>query len=129
MAATARSACVARYYAAERAFEVIERGEHADDGRESALCIAVTAFDDAKTYIGLGDSSTTATDTQTDLQAASNKLRKAMEDASPEHADSTSSAEAKSITGTRSPTCPAWPRATSPTSTRATPKPTPATPP
>lgn len=38
-----------------------------------------TAFNNANAYIGVGDSSTAFAATQTDLQAASNKLRKAMD--------------------------------------------------
>lgn len=38
-----------------------------------------TAFNNANSYIGVGDSSTAFAAGQTDLQAASNKLRKAME--------------------------------------------------
>lgn len=40
---------------------------------------AVTAFSNANAYIGAGDSATAFAAAQTDLQAASNKLRKAME--------------------------------------------------
>lgn len=38
-----------------------------------------TPFNNANSYIGVGDSSTAYANTQTDLQAASNKLRKAMD--------------------------------------------------
>lgn len=38
-----------------------------------------TAFNNANAYIGVGDSSTAFAATQTDLQAATNKLRKAMD--------------------------------------------------
>lgn len=38
-----------------------------------------TAFNNANSYIGVGDSSTAHAFTQTDLQAATNKLRKAMD--------------------------------------------------
>lgn len=38
-----------------------------------------TAFNNANSYIGVGDSVTAHAFTQTDLQAASNKLRKAMD--------------------------------------------------
>lgn len=38
-----------------------------------------TAFNNANAYIGIGDSSTAAAVGQTDLQAATNKLRKAMD--------------------------------------------------
>lgn len=40
---------------------------------------AVTAFSNANAHLGVGDSSTAFAATQTDLQAATNKLRKAME--------------------------------------------------
>lgn len=38
-----------------------------------------TAFNNANAYIGVGDSTTAFSAAQTDLQAASNKLRKAMD--------------------------------------------------
>lgn len=38
-----------------------------------------TAFNNANAYIGVGDSTTAFAATQTDLQAATNKLRKAMD--------------------------------------------------
>ncbi|MBI3771462.1 MAG: hypothetical protein HY272_01965 [Gammaproteobacteria bacterium] len=40
---------------------------------------AVTAFNAANAYLGVGDSTAVFAATQTDLQAATNKLRKAME--------------------------------------------------
>lgn len=40
---------------------------------------AVTAFNNANAYIGVGDSSAAFAAAQTDLQASTNKLRKAME--------------------------------------------------
>ncbi|MAT70401.1 MAG: hypothetical protein CMJ58_12850 [Planctomycetaceae bacterium] len=40
---------------------------------------AVTAFNNANAHLGVGDSVTAFAATQTDLQAATNKLRKAME--------------------------------------------------
>lgn len=40
---------------------------------------APTAFNNANAYIGSGDSTTAFAATQTDLQAATNKLRKAMD--------------------------------------------------
>ena len=40
---------------------------------------AVTAFNNANAHLGVGDSATAFAATQTDLQAATNKLRKAME--------------------------------------------------
>lgn len=47
---------------------------------------AVTAFDNSNAYIGVGDSSTAFAAGQTDLQAATNKLRKAMEATYPQRA-------------------------------------------
>lgn len=38
-----------------------------------------TAFNNANSYIGVGDSATAFAATQTDLQAATNKMRKAMD--------------------------------------------------
>lgn len=49
----------------------------------------VTAFDNANAYIGVGDSSTAVTATQTDLQASSNKHREAMDSTYPQHTDGT----------------------------------------
>lgn len=40
---------------------------------------SITAFSNANAYIGVGDSSTAESAAQTDLQAASNKARKAMD--------------------------------------------------
>lgn len=45
---------------------------------------AVTAFNNANAYLGVGDSSTAFAKAQTDLQAASNKLRKGMEASYPQ---------------------------------------------
>jgi hypothetical protein len=47
---------------------------------------AVTEFNNANAYLGVGDSSTAFTATQTDLQAATNKLRKAMDATYPSRA-------------------------------------------
>lgn len=58
---------------------------------------SVTAFDNTNAYIGVGDSSTAAADTQTDLQAATNKLRKAMDATYPTHTDTTGTAGSKNI--------------------------------
>jgi len=44
---------------------------------------AITAFSNANATIGVGDSSTAATAGQTDLQAASNKVRKGMDPSCP----------------------------------------------
>lgn len=40
---------------------------------------SATAFNNANSYLGVGDSTTAFAASQTDLQAATNKLRKAME--------------------------------------------------
>ena len=58
----------------------------------------LTYFNNAQAAIGVGDSTTAAADTQTELQAATNHLRKAMDATYPLHTDSNSSAGAKSIT-------------------------------
>lgn len=58
----------------------------------------VTAFDNTNAYIGVGDSSTAAAATQTDLQASSNKLREAMDATYPQHTDGTSSSSNAQIT-------------------------------
>lgn len=50
---------------------------------------ALTNFANANAYIGVGDSTTAAAATQTDLQAATNKLRKAMDATYPQHTDGT----------------------------------------
>lgn len=47
----------------------------------------LTYFNNANAAIGVGDSSTAAAATQTDLQAATNKLRKAMDATYPLHTD------------------------------------------
>jgi hypothetical protein len=46
---------------------------------QAAVGAAVTAFNNANSYIGVGDSSTAFSAAQTDLVAASNKFRKAMD--------------------------------------------------
>lgn len=59
-----------------------------DAGRNAmiqlALGEAVNAFNNANAYIGAGDSSTAFAAAQTDLQAATNKLRKAMDSTYPQ---------------------------------------------
>jgi hypothetical protein len=57
----------------------------------------LTYYNNARAAIGVGDSSTAAADTQTALQAATNRLYKAMDATYPQHTDSDSSAGAKSI--------------------------------
>ena len=55
-------------------------------------------YSNARATIGVGDSSTAAADTQTALQAATNRLYKAMDATYPLHTDSDSSGAAKTIT-------------------------------
>lgn len=55
---------------------------------------ALTFFNNANAAIGAGDSTTAAAATQTDLQASTNKLRKAMDASFPAHTDGTSSGAA-----------------------------------
>lgn len=54
----------------------------------------LTYFNNGNAAIGVGDSSTAEAATQTDLQAASNKLRKAMDATYPQHTDATTSGAA-----------------------------------
>lgn len=54
----------------------------------------LTFFNNGNAHIGVGDSTTAAAATQTDLQAASNKLRKAMDATYPTHTDGTTSGAA-----------------------------------
>lgn len=51
---------------------------------QAAIGGAVTAFNNANAHIGVGDSSTAFAATQTDLQAATNKLRKAQDASYPQ---------------------------------------------
>jgi hypothetical protein len=94
-------------YAAGNAYEVIEReGNQLMHGGASTVwqCLignGTTTADDTKTYfsnaraaIGVGDSTTAAAPTQTNLQAATNKLRKAMEATYPQHTEGTASGNA-----------------------------------
>ena len=46
---------------------------------QSTIGAAVTAFNNANSYLGVGDSTTAHAVGQTDLQAATNKMRKAMD--------------------------------------------------
>lgn len=57
---------------------------------------ALQYFNNANAHIGVGNSTTAAADTQTDLQGAS-KTRKAMDATYPLHTDSTGTAGSKSI--------------------------------
>ncbi|GAA0403154.1 hypothetical protein GCM10009530_63930 [Microbispora corallina] len=58
---------------------------------------ALTYFNNSNAYLGVGDSTTGALNTQTDLQAASNKLRKAMDATYPSHTDGTTSGAASIV--------------------------------
>jgi len=57
----------------------------------------LTYFNNGNAYIGVGDSSTAAAATQTDLQAAANKLRKVMDATYPQHTDATTSGAASIV--------------------------------
>jgi hypothetical protein len=54
----------------------------------------LTYFNNANAYIGVGDSTTAEAATQTDLQAATNKVRQAMDATYPTHTDATTSGAA-----------------------------------
>jgi hypothetical protein len=53
---------------------------------------ALTFFNNANAYIGVGDSTTAEAATQTDLQATTNKYRNAVDSTYPQHTDGTTSA-------------------------------------
>lgn len=57
----------------------------------------LTFFNNGNAYLGVGDSSTAAAATQTDLQAVTNKLRKAMDATYPTHTDATTSGAASIV--------------------------------
>lgn len=59
---------------------------------------SVSAFSNANAHIGVGDSSTAAAATQTDLQAATNKFRKAMDSTYPLHTDGTGASSNATVT-------------------------------
>lgn len=83
-------------------YEVIEgEGNLLMYGGASALWqrligTGVTAFDNTNAYIGVGNSTTAAAATQTDLQGAS-KHREAMDATYPSHTDGTSSGNASIV--------------------------------
>ncbi len=58
---------------------------------DALIGTAVTAFSNANARIGVGDSATAAAASQTDLQAATNKLRKAMDATFPSRVNQTMS--------------------------------------
>lgn len=57
-----------------------------DDFAKAIIGDAFTTFNNANSYIGVGDSSTAFAASQTDLQAATNKTRKAMQATYPQRA-------------------------------------------
>lgn len=69
-----------------------EKNGLANDGIDELFTLACgtggTKFDNANAYIGVGDSATAFAAAQTDLQAASNKLRKAIEATYPTYGSS-----------------------------------------
>lgn len=86
-------------------YEVVERDDNALlIGGASALWQqligsgAITAFSNANARLGVGDSTTAFADTQTALQAATNKVYVAMDATYPQHTDSTGTSGSKSIT-------------------------------
>lgn len=58
---------------------------------------SLTFFNNGNAYIGVGDSSTAAAATQTDLQASTNKTRQAMDATYPSHTDGTTSGAASIV--------------------------------
>ena len=58
---------------------------------------ALTFFNNGNAYISVGDSTTAAADTQTELQAATNRTRKPQDATYPQHTDTTGTAGSKSI--------------------------------
>jgi hypothetical protein len=58
---------------------------------------ALTYYNNANAAIGVGDSTTAESHTQTDLQAAANKTRVAMDATYPQHTDTTGTVGSKSI--------------------------------
>jgi hypothetical protein len=57
----------------------------------------LTYFNNGNAYIGVGDSNTAAAATQTDLQASTNKARKAMDTSYPTHTDGAASGNAQIV--------------------------------
>lgn len=58
---------------------------------------ALTFFSNANAALGVGDSTAATAATQTDLQAATNKLRKAMDATYPQHTDATTAGAASAV--------------------------------
>jgi hypothetical protein len=95
---------IAAGLAADALVETLERDDNllliggASALWERLIGTTITAYSNANARIGVGDSTTAAADTQTDLQAATNKTYKAMDATYPTHTDSTGTAGSKSIT-------------------------------
>lgn len=68
-----------------------------DDTATETADQTLTFFDEANAAIGVGDSTTAEAATQTDLQAATNKLRKAMDPGYPDHTDGTAATNAEIV--------------------------------
>lgn len=66
---------------------------------DALIGVAITAFSNANARIGVGDSSTAAAVGQTDLQAATNKLRKAMDATFPSRTGTTLSFKSSFTSG------------------------------
>jgi hypothetical protein len=66
---------------------------------DALIGVGITAFNNANARIGVGDSSTAATVGQTDLQAATNKLRKAMDATFPSRTGTTISFKSSFTSG------------------------------
>jgi hypothetical protein len=58
---------------------------------------ALTFFNNAQAAIGVGDSSTAAVATHTNVQASTNKLRVAMDSTYPQHTDATTAGAASAV--------------------------------
>lgn len=92
-----------RYHGVTEPYEVIDgEGNLLMYGGASALWerligTGITAFDNTNAYIGVGDSTTAAAATQTDLQAATNKHYEPMDSTYPTHTDGTTSGSASIV--------------------------------
>lgn len=65
---------------------------------ERLIGTGVTAFDNSNAFLAVGDSAVVVAPTQTNLQAASNKVFKGMDVSFPDHTDGTGSSSNASIT-------------------------------
>jgi len=89
---------------APQPYEIIEgKGNLLTYGGASYMWTALTGgsiigFTNASACIGVGDSTTAASASQTNLQAATNKIRKGMDATYPQHNDGTSSSANATVT-------------------------------